>query len=913
MSNLEKIQVYNFNLIIMLKNRFSFIAHLLIISILAFACGNHWVSIFNGKNLDGWIQKNGTATYRAENGMLIGKTEKGSSNSFLCSKEEYADFELKFEVKLLDKQLNSGVQIRSKTKEPGNGREFGDVNGPQIEIEASGSDGGNAGYIYGEAITGWMTPKGKLIPHKDFKDAEWNSFRIVAIGPRIQTWINGNQIEDLTDVEVFKTHPKGFIGLQVHGVGDQGPFQVAWRNIRVKPLNNIYPLLFSENRKYGKNLPILKNLRIGPCSDATVDQNVLFAIGNNSIYSFDISSPKNPVLLDSLNGLGNVRQIEVQDGFAYVTSREEGLFIIDVRNPKKLAKATHYDTLELATGISVSGSLAAVTNRQYGIELIDISDPLKPHFIEMLRTGEAQSVYLKDKLAFVGVWGTRKVVICDVSNPKKPFIISEVPLDGYGDGVFVRDNLCFAATGHHASGMLINEKSDQTFGKGHGLEIIDVSDPKKPKTLSRLKLPVFYQRFIDMWDVKVTGNFAFVGDTHAGLLVVNISNPNKPFFVGHVTLPETTFRGEKVNGPVGGFAIGKGVVYVAGKISDLCIVEAKGMAKPVIHEKFFTTPYWQDGPAAISSASVYHPDGQVHAAFVSEDGKKVFVAAGYGGVHEVLLSPHLKGKQLLTTGNAIFDINIKDGKMYLAEGLAGLSVWKLKTGAPPELLTRYQPKEGGVFQVVVDPDGKYALLSVGQTILDFVDISRSDKITRLKYDEQIGLMYRLPVSKGFLNGRYAGCSWHASGGFIYDLKGESGIEFKGNAFPPLGVINGISFLKEKAIAIFQGGYILQTLPIEKTTVYEKPILVKDVRLSGKPTVYGSRLYVADRMNGTVAAVDISDLSSPRKLWQINPYGNPGLVSEYGDMVIIPAGHGGLQLYKAKDGKPYYGEYQQDGL
>jgi len=201
-----------------------------------FAVGKGWEKPFNGKNLDGWIQKNGTASYRVEDGMIIGKTEKGSPNSFLCTKKEYANFELEFEVKLLNNELNSGVQIRSSTKEPEGDQKFGRVNGPQVEIEASGENGAEAGYLYGEASGGWMTPEDKLIPHKAFNDGEWNKYRVVANGPRIQTWVNGQQISDLVDEEKFKTHPKGFIGLQVHGVGDRGPFEVAWKNIKIKVL-----------------------------------------------------------------------------------------------------------------------------------------------------------------------------------------------------------------------------------------------------------------------------------------------------------------------------------------------------------------------------------------------------------------------------------------------------------------------------------------------------------------------------------------------------------------------------------------------------------------------------------------------------------------------------------------------------
>lgn len=192
-----------------------------------------WVKLFNGKNLDGWTQHNGTATYKVVDGTIVGTTSEGSPNSFMCTKKNYGDFELEFEVKVAD-ELNSGCQIRSQQKD-GNGR----VNGPQVEIEASGKNGAEAGYVYGEATgRGWLTPEKRLKPHKIMKDGEWNKFRIVAKGPRIQTWINGKQIEDLTDEAIYKTHPTGFIGLQVHGIKKgTGPYSVAWKDIRIKELD----------------------------------------------------------------------------------------------------------------------------------------------------------------------------------------------------------------------------------------------------------------------------------------------------------------------------------------------------------------------------------------------------------------------------------------------------------------------------------------------------------------------------------------------------------------------------------------------------------------------------------------------------------------------------------------------------
>lgn len=197
-----------------------------------------WVKLFDGRTLDGWIQKNGTAKYKVVDGTIHGTTNEGSPNSFLCSEKEYGDFELEFEVKVHN-SLNSGVQIRSKTKEANGDAKFGRVYGPQVEIEASGANGAEAGYVYGEATgLGWLTSKEDLKPHKTMKDGEWNKFRVVAKGATISTWINDKQIEELTHADIYKTHPKGFIGLQVHGIRKgSGPYDVAWKNIRIKVLD----------------------------------------------------------------------------------------------------------------------------------------------------------------------------------------------------------------------------------------------------------------------------------------------------------------------------------------------------------------------------------------------------------------------------------------------------------------------------------------------------------------------------------------------------------------------------------------------------------------------------------------------------------------------------------------------------
>ena len=185
-----------------------------------------WQNLFNGKNLDGWIQRNGKAKYTVEDGTIVGTTVLNTPNSFLCTEKMYTDFILELEY-LVEPGMNSGIQIRSNSfKHYKNYR----VHGYQIEIDTSSRAW--SGGIYDEARRGWLFDlKNKPEAQKAFKQNEWNHYRIEAIGDRIRTWVNGVPVADLTD-DVTST---GFIALQVHSSKEAGR-QIKWRNIRIQDL-----------------------------------------------------------------------------------------------------------------------------------------------------------------------------------------------------------------------------------------------------------------------------------------------------------------------------------------------------------------------------------------------------------------------------------------------------------------------------------------------------------------------------------------------------------------------------------------------------------------------------------------------------------------------------------------------------
>jgi hypothetical protein len=199
-----------------------------------------WVSLFNGKNLDGWIQRGGHAKYNVVDGQIVGASVPNTGNSFLCTKKDYANFVLELEFKV-DPSLNSGIQIRSqcfdepKTVEL-NGKKIkipaGRVHGYQVEIDPSSRAW--TGGIYDEGRRGWLNDlKNNEAARQAFRQNAWNKFHIECRGSSIKTWLNGVPAADLKDAVT----PSGFIGLQVHGVGKkEQTLEVRFRNLRIKEL-----------------------------------------------------------------------------------------------------------------------------------------------------------------------------------------------------------------------------------------------------------------------------------------------------------------------------------------------------------------------------------------------------------------------------------------------------------------------------------------------------------------------------------------------------------------------------------------------------------------------------------------------------------------------------------------------------
>ncbi len=182
-----------------------------------------FVELFDGRTLEGW--DGDLSQFRVEEECIIGgsKTAEIPHNFFLAAKEEFADFELRLQFRLIGEATNAGVQLRSK-RIP----DHHEMIGYQADLGA-----GYWGALYDESRRNKVlsAPKKEEIA-KVLKPGEWNDYRILCEGRHIQLWINDLQTVDYTEPDE-KIEQTGLIAVQIHG-GPAG--EAHYRNIRIRKI-----------------------------------------------------------------------------------------------------------------------------------------------------------------------------------------------------------------------------------------------------------------------------------------------------------------------------------------------------------------------------------------------------------------------------------------------------------------------------------------------------------------------------------------------------------------------------------------------------------------------------------------------------------------------------------------------------
>ncbi len=184
-----------------------------------------WISLFDGKSLDGWKANESPETFRIEDGQLVVNGQR--AHLFYVGpvqNHEFKNFEFKADVKTMP-NANSGVYFHTEFQPDG-----WPAKGYEIQVNNSHSDPKRTAGVYG-IKDNYEAPA---------KDGEWFTLQIKVEGKHIVTMVNDKVIEDYTEEE-NAVRPKSFAGrlvskgtfaLQGHDPGSK----VLYKNIMVKPM-----------------------------------------------------------------------------------------------------------------------------------------------------------------------------------------------------------------------------------------------------------------------------------------------------------------------------------------------------------------------------------------------------------------------------------------------------------------------------------------------------------------------------------------------------------------------------------------------------------------------------------------------------------------------------------------------------
>ena len=221
-----------------------------------------FVSIFDGASLTNW---EGDSTYwRVENGSIIGEITPETllkTNTFLIYKNELNDFELKTEFRISESG-NSGINYRSELldtipyalrgyqadidgKHRYTGQNYEErkrttlaYRGEQTIITTQENVKDPASLRANIKNNAWQSREvirslGNIDSLRTKINSDWNEAHLIIKGNRLQHYINGVLMSDVTDNDSINRKVSGFLGMQVH-VGP--PMKVEYRNIRLKRL-----------------------------------------------------------------------------------------------------------------------------------------------------------------------------------------------------------------------------------------------------------------------------------------------------------------------------------------------------------------------------------------------------------------------------------------------------------------------------------------------------------------------------------------------------------------------------------------------------------------------------------------------------------------------------------------------------
>ncbi len=254
-----------------------------------------------------------------------------------------------------------------------------------------------------------------------------------------------------------------------------------------------------------------------PRDITTIDQTAFVAAGVKGLQVIDTSTLTPTDQIKSQKVPGNLKKVLFDDNFFYLATRENGLYITEIDSSEEPGAIIAH--LPLTGRIN---NMVRVDNHLYlacsqaGLLIVDIIIPAAPvligkpgfakTFMDLVAVGNY--LLLSDNL--------KNIFVVDVQSPENPTLISKFPLEKPRQ-LAIDDSYLY-----------VSSKSS--------LYIIDYSTPSALTQVGKLDLPWPLQKFTNIKQITVAGNTLYLAAGSAGLISLDVSNPESPRLEEIITL-----------------------------------------------------------------------------------------------------------------------------------------------------------------------------------------------------------------------------------------------------------------------------------------------------------------------------------------------------------------------------------------
>ncbi len=557
--------------------------------------------------------------------------------------------------------------------------------------------------------------------------------------------------------------------------------------------------------------------------------------GNDDGFQIiDVVAPATPARHDSMNTITTAWAVDVDvaNTYAYVSDGLNGFKQIDIQNaaiPNPLAPTTVMD-YGLIKDVVVLGNYAYIADGDDGIRKIDISTPsapvedaLSPNTADFT-TGTAFGLDVSDDTLYVAS-GSVGLQVFDVSDITT--LVGSFNTNGTALNVVISGRYAYIADANR------------------GLRILNVSDGTSPTEVGYYDYTSNGTDLLalDDWvnDVDVFGNYAYIAVGFKGLIILNISTPASPTFVGQVAMTGEVYSVD-VN-VVGTYA------YVADGLNGLRVVNVNNPASPVI-------------------AATLNTNGQARDVVVS--GNYVYVADGTYGLRVINVfvptSPQEVG--YYNTGDDAYRVIALDADIYLADNKDGLYILDNLLAHPSHFVTPTYD--------VVDPTGRSIPIVIQNAYIlgkDLSGLQAGDEIAVFDGDTVVGVgvyegIFPLPVTV-WMRYEYDGTilpgAWEGNK-MIFKIWNKSTDSIL-NALATYIYGNG-TFTETQLLTVVNPlvAYELTYFNItDATGVYQTVIIQNNISINGVPIITGDEIGIFDG-NLCVGAAEYQGSSLTIPVW-----------------------------------------------